>query len=281
MERFHSNEIGKYKIGDIIYKSPNSTVYECYDRESGSGKLVAKFVPIVESKEDTSRNESIMLSYFPSTGKSTNIVELLDDFQFGEFYVYIYPRYDTDLYEMIQAGGFKRDEEKLALVMYKIAKGINRISSSNIIHNDIKPENVFLNSNNEVFIGDFGSAYFADINSSVQIKRTEQYQAPESINGNEISFPYDVWSFGVLLYTAKKFEYPFGCPNEILFKTPRYYGINGNLLDLIKGCLIKDPSRRFKIQDVLKHQWFEEHHVASKNTLETDETTEIEPTPDK
>ncbi|KAK9283888.1 hypothetical protein L1049_012143 [Liquidambar formosana] len=72
----------------------------------------------------------------------------------------------------------------------------------NIIHFDIKPQNILLDENFDVKISDFGLAKLIDGNQSQVLTRimgTLGYQAPELIRGRHVSVKADVYSFGIVI----------------------------------------------------------------------------------
>lgn len=98
----------------------------------------------------------------------------------------------------------KKISRKEALkILEQIISGVSAIHRKNIIHRDIKCENIFLSSN-EVRgyickIGDFG---FAKNNSEIAKTAcgTVGFMAPEVMNNGPYSFEADIWSIGVVFY---------------------------------------------------------------------------------
>jgi len=71
------------------------------------------------------------------------------------------------------------------------------------IHRDLKPDNIFLNSNGQVKLGDFGVSEVLQnsFDGSLDMLGTPLYMSPEMIKGENLySFPTDVWSLGCILY---------------------------------------------------------------------------------
>lgn len=99
-------------------------------------------------------------------------------------------------------------------VFGQIGKGVGMIHSKNIIHRDIKLENILLKRNSKggytCKIGDFGLARPIDDNeTAVTNCGTEIYMAPEILSGHSYGRQADVWSLGVLFYCLLFGDFPF------------------------------------------------------------------------
>ena len=86
---------------------------------------------------------------------------------------------------------------------------IEYLNKKNIIHRDIKPDNLMINSNGYLKIIDFGiSKKLKDYSDTVV--GTPHYMAPEIIDGKGYSLTADYWSIGVCLYQLLYNAYPYG-----------------------------------------------------------------------
>lgn len=73
--------------------------------------------------------------------------------------------------------------------------------SNNLIHRDVKPENIFLDDDYMIKIGDFGSAtLYNKENLYDSLSGTLFYMAPEMENLQEYDFSVDLWSIGCTLF---------------------------------------------------------------------------------
>lgn len=98
-------------------------------------------------------------------------------------------------------------KEKIVDALLQVLRGVEFIHSRNIIYNDIKPENILVDENNQTKIIDFGLSDYES--SSVDFaKGTLRYIAPEMINGKKKDRRSDIFSIGVMFYeilTRKNF----------------------------------------------------------------------------
>lgn len=78
----------------------------------------------------------------------------------------------------IDSGGLHKDEERLWRLFREIVEGIAHIHQQGMIHRDLKPVNIFLDSNDHVKIGDFGLAT-TNILSTLATGNDKETQMPE------------------------------------------------------------------------------------------------------
>lgn len=97
------------------------------------------------------------------------------------FYIMDYLKDYKDLNSYISENCIKIKIEQLIDIFNDIFEGIKHIHSNNIFHNDIKPANIFINSDNNLVVADFGFAWFIEKDKSGKTIRggTEKYWDPD------------------------------------------------------------------------------------------------------
>lgn len=90
-------------------------------------------------------------------------------------------------------------------MLYQLAldlgKALQLCQKRNIIHRDIKPANIFISSDGDFKLGDFGIArQLEGVESGLSIKGTYSYMAPEVYLGNHYDARADIYSLGMVLY---------------------------------------------------------------------------------
>jgi serine/threonine protein kinase len=103
------------------------------------------------------------------------------------------------------------------------------------------------------------------------------YVAPEVLKKEPYSFSCDVWSIGCICYALLSGSLPFDhqSPQEtvrmtlkdpLLFDLPCWKLISDKAQNFITGCLVKDPTRRLTIDQVIKHPWFSKNRTNVKKS---------------
>lgn len=104
-----------------------------------------------------------------------------------------------------------------------ICKALELCQKYNIIHRDIKPDNIFVSDNGDFKLGDFGIARTIEKTMSALSKKgTYNYMAPEVYRGNDYGFSVDTYSLGIVLYRLlNKNRTPFlpPAPEPITFRS--------------------------------------------------------------
>ena len=99
----------------------------------------------------------------------------------------------------------------------QICMGIKHVHDKNILHRDLKSQNIFVTKSNLIKLGDFGiSRVLSNSQSKAHsVVGTPYYLAPELIRESPYSFAADIWSLGVLLYEICALRPPFKAPNFV------------------------------------------------------------------
>ncbi|KAJ4910973.1 Serine/threonine-protein kinase GRIK2 [Raphanus sativus] len=203
-----------------------------------------------------------------------NLIEVIDDPETDHFYMvleYIDGKWVYDGSGPPGALGEKTARKYLR----DIVAGLMYLHAHNVIHGDIKPDNLMVTSSGTVKIGDFSvSQVFKDDDD--QLRRspgTPVFTAPECCLVSGITYSgraADTWAVGVTLYYMILGQYPFLADTlqdtyDKIVNNPLILpdGLNPLLRDLMEGLLCKNPSERMTLKKVSEHPWFlgEDGHV--------------------
>ncbi len=100
----------------------------------------------------------------------------------------------------------------------QICRGLRYAHSQNVVHRDIKPQNVLLNKSNICRLSDFGIAKLFEqknITMTGMAVGTPEYMSPEQAQGAEVDFQTDIYSLGVLIYEMLTKRPPFTGKNPV------------------------------------------------------------------
>ena len=231
-----------------------------------------------ESDIELVRNEiDIMkLCYHPY------VVHLLDHFENGE-YIFIVMEYikGGSLTDYMKSKKFNFTERRAAELIYQLAKGIKYLHKYGIIHRDLKPDNIMLTEASDkgnIKIMDFGlSKILGKKEKTTDGFGTLTFVSPEVLIRKPYNKEVDIWSLGVILYLMLSGDLPFDDPDDIeqniaksivyqdvKFPPEKFSKRSKAVIDLIKGCLTKDPKNRIKIDEILKGEWIKQQLYSDK-----------------
>jgi len=134
---------------------------------------------------------------------------------------------------------------------------------------DIKPDNIFLDENHNVVLGDFGLSQRFEPRGGCGIEArygTLYYSAPEALLGGRVFGPeLDVWSAGAVLYVMLRGRYPFWGPSDdatvasICSDEPQWPAwFTPDAIDLLSRMMCKNASRRISISKVKRHPFIKD-----------------------
>lgn len=145
-----------------------------------------------------------------------------------------------------------------------IASALDYCHSNNIVHRDLKIENIMINNAGEIKIIDFG---LSNLYSHDHLLKTYcgslYFAAPELLSAHPYRGPeVDIWSFGVVLFVLVCGRVPFDDKSvsnlhEKIKKGHIDYPdhLSVECMDLLKKMLVVDVSKRANIHEVISHKW--------------------------
>ncbi|KAK7206918.1 kinase-like domain-containing protein [Myxozyma melibiosi] len=158
-------------------------------------------------------------------------------------------------------------EDILGKIMEAVVEGLTYLYNLNrIIHRDVKPSNVLVNSHGQIKLCDFGVSGELINSIADTFVGTSTYMSPERIQGAAYSVQSDVWSLGLMLLQLAIGHFPFERPdqaplgildllqqivNEPAPTLPPGDQFSPELRNCIDRCLIKDVEVRPTPQDLL------------------------------
>lgn len=186
-----SNLLGKtvcgYKLNELIGESNLGAVYRGQDKKSGreaAVKVVAK----------SALDENGLRARYISTARAwLNLQHRallpIEHFKEDENYVYlVMPLMHESLAAALKRDSFSAEETKR--VVSVIAEALDFLHAQSFVHRGVKPNNIFVDSEGNIFLADFGIAKWIDPEN--------QYASPEQGRGESGDYCSDIYSLGVI-----------------------------------------------------------------------------------
>jgi serine/threonine-protein kinase len=162
---------------------------------------------------------------------------------------------------------FTGNPRACARLMAKVACAIQALHNNEVVHRDLKPQNILMGEGDEPLVADFGLAKFLDNSSPTPDNQdplsftgipvgTRYYMSPEQTRAEKTELPKltDIWAIGVMLYEMLAGTRPFhDAPGKDVYECireddppPLPDTVPPELEAIVLKCLAKNPSERFQ-----------------------------------
>lgn len=204
-----------YEVVRQLHVSHRSHVYLAVDSQTGAE--VALKVPSVELRADPAGLERLLMEeWIAKRVRSAHVLEASrDGRQRSAAYVATTYVDGTSLAQWMRDHP-RPDVETVRGIVEQLARGLQAFHRQDMLHQDLRPENVLIDRTGTVKIIDFGSVRVAGLHelatSIVQphLLGTAQYTAPEYFLGEPGSAASDIFSLGVITYQLLSGRLPYG-----------------------------------------------------------------------
>ncbi|KAI8899953.1 kinase-like domain-containing protein, partial [Globomyces pollinis-pini] len=262
-------KLGDYTIGKTIGQGAFSKVKLATHNDTGQ-KVAIKVIDKKLMEESAKKSKKIheerekllllMRLNHPNIIKTFQVIETDE-----ECYVVMEYAKGGELMDFITVNG-KLSEKDARKIFRQIVAGMDYIHRSNVVHRDLKLENLLLSQDKDILISDFGLGRTFDGETGQYMKTfcgTPNYAAVELISG----VPYngiksDIWAMGVVLYIMIVGEPPFaGKSISDLYKKIKSIDyvipntFSEELIDLFSKIFVKDPMKRVDMDSIISHPW--------------------------
>lgn len=233
------------------------------DDQTYCGKFIAKDKQHPERQLDSIQEFKIL-----SKLSHKNIVNFVKCIETPRNFCLITEYYpNKSMFELIQRRG-KLTIYEVRFFSKQLLSALKYLHDNNVVHRDIKPQNMLLDENMNLKLSDFGMAVVCPHSKTIykrHIYGTPNYISPEMITKSICRYNYkvDIWAVGCFLYHTFTGRTPFrGKDEKILYNNIQncvYYMPNDipeSLSTIIKKIFQKDPDSRPNARQILSSEFF-------------------------
>lgn len=249
----------RYKLIDFLGQGGMSLVYRAVDIRTGHN--VAVKILKSEYNDDVEFLERFQREAHAAGRMSHhNIVNLLDVGTEGDFrYLVLEYINGNTLKDIIKEKGALNPNTAIQIAI-RILSALQHAHDNGIIHRDIKPQNVLVNTDGHIKVADFGIARITNtktISKKDMVIGSVHYSSPEQARGSEVDATGDIYSTGVVLYEMLTGRVPFTGDNPVTVAMQQVNAppppirelnpaIQPAIASVVMKALEKSPQKRFQ-----------------------------------
>lgn len=261
--------MSEFALGDYIFtrkrigKGAFSTIYKGKHKDTGKYYAIKEisFENLEKIRDSIKREFTLMKNlnhkniiklhevFFDNDEK--NIYLVIDYFPKGDFAKFL--------------NGKALKEKYAKKYMRQLVEGLRYLYNKQILHRDLKPQNILVSETGNLVITDFGFARYTDNEHMLNtLCGSPMYMAPEIMLKKRYNNKSDLWSVGVIFYEVLFGTTPYKAKNMIDLMTAikrKPVSLPKNTLtvacrDLLLNLLRRDPDKRISWDSLFNHDWF-------------------------
>ncbi len=166
----------------------------------------------------------------------------------------------SDLYHVLHSQG-KLSIERTLHIAKQLCAALEAAHGEDVVHRDMKPQNIMLDKDDHVYVSDFGLAKSIESEGGMtmtgELLGTPRYMAPEQIECKPVDGRTDLYALGLIIYEMLTGDVPFQAEStfQLMYKRaneapPEPKAVNPEIPDwlnqVVMKCLERDPARRYK-----------------------------------
>lgn len=247
---------GRYEIMGRIGVGGMADVYKAIDR------VLNRYVAVKVLKREFREDENFVKKFWSEAQSAAglqhaNIVNVYDVAEDrGLYYIVMELVEGITLKDYIQKKGKLTPKEVIGITL-QVCAGIEAAHSNNIIHRDVKPQNIIISKEGKVKVTDFGIAKATSSNTiSTNVMGSVHYTSPEQARGGFSDAKSDIYSLGITMYEMITGELPFDgdstvsialkhLQEDIIPPSEYVEDIPNSLEQIILKCTQKSADRRY------------------------------------
>lgn len=253
----------RYEILSKVGAGGMSDVYKAKDH------ILSRFVAIKVLKQEFSEDSSFVTKFRAEAQSAAglehpNIVNIYDvGSENGLYYIVMEYVEGITLKTYIEKKGQLSFKESASIAI-QVARGIEAAHNKNIIHRDIKPQNIIISTDGKVKVTDFGIAKATSSNTiSSDVMGSVHYASPEQARNGFVDGRSDIYSLGIVMFEMVTGRVPFDGDTTVAvalqhlqeeIARPSIYAPNLPISfeKIILKCTQKTPDRRYQtIEELL------------------------------
>ncbi|HEV2297844.1 MAG TPA: tetratricopeptide repeat protein [Candidatus Acidoferrales bacterium] len=262
------DELGhRYRIEQLLGQGGMGRVYKAYDKELE--RMIAVKVLQPELVSDPNAMQRFKQELLLASRISHKNILRIHDLGEADGVKFISMAFveGEDLHHLLRTHG-RLPVDRALKIAEQLCEALDAAHSEGVVHRDLKPQNVLMGKNDQVYVVDFGlakslEASAAGMTRTGQYLGTPRYMAPEQVEAKPVDSRTDLYALGLIIFEMLTGEEPFKGDStlQIMYrrvkeKPPNPKDLNPEIPDylarIILRCMERDPTRRYqKAKDIL------------------------------
>eukprot|EP01103_Thecamoeba_quadrilineata_P012296 TRINITY_DN3135_c0_g1_i1.p1 TRINITY_DN3135_c0_g1~~TRINITY_DN3135_c0_g1_i1.p1 ORF type:complete len:955 (+),score=231.07 TRINITY_DN3135_c0_g1_i1:50-2914(+) len=257
----------RFKELKKVGQGQSGSVYVATDTLTGDKVAIKQMFLMSQSNPKVVVNELVLMKEINHRA----IVKYIDSFLVKKFLWVVMEYMDGSDLSAIIGNCHPLSEEIIATICKEMLDALRHLHAKNIIHRDIKSDNIMLKSDGTIKLTDFGFGAQLSLDPGKDKRRTvvgtPYWMAPEVIKGEPYDMKVDVWSLGVMALEMLDGEPPYieVPPLRALFLIvskgrPEYKNVammSDTFQDFVNKCTTTEVDKRPSTFDIIKHPFIQ------------------------
>ena len=244
--------IESYRLEELVGAGATGEVYAA--RTPEGRRVAAKVLRPERTQDPVARARFLREAKVARSIESRHLVPILDVVETDDTICLVMPFYERSL-----GRAAPLELGQVVALAGQVARGLDALHAASILHRDVKPSNILVDTNGTAALSDFGLARMVDatrVTDTGVLLGTPHYLAPELVAGGEATPHSDIYAFGCVLYELVTGRPPFADatrPAEVGFAhlvedvpdaREHHPGLPDDVALALASALAKEPGER-------------------------------------